>query len=82
MFGGFGLYQDETFFGIVHKCRLFFKVDESTVGAYFRHKMKPFRPNARQTIKNYYQLPVEVLEDPDELCLWARRAIGCQTRKK
>ena len=82
MFGGFGLYQDETFFGIVHKGKLFFKIDESTVGAYLRHKMKPFRPNAKQTIKSYYQVPVDVLEDPDELCVWARRAIGCQTRKK
>ena len=82
MFGGFGLYLDETFFGIVHKGKLFFKVDDSTVGAYRKHKMKPFRPNAKQTIKSYYQVPVEVLEDPDELCVWARRAIGCQTRKK
>ena len=82
MFGGFGLYQDETFFGIVHKGKLFFKIDDSTVGAYRRRKMKPFRPNAKQTLKSYYQVPVEVLEDPDELCVWARRAIGCQTRKK
>jgi len=82
MFGGFGLYQDETFFGIVHKGKLFFKVDETTIGAYRKHRMKPFRPNAKQMLKSYYQLPVEVLEDPDELCVWARRAIGCQTRKK
>ena len=72
MFGGFGLYLDETFF----------KVDDSTVGTYRKHKMKPFRPNPKQTITSYYQVPVEVLEDPDELCVWARRAIGCQTRKK
>jgi DNA transformation protein len=51
MFGGFGLYQDETFFGIVHKGKLFFKVDESTVGAYRKRKMKPFRPNAKQTLR-------------------------------
>lgn len=82
MFGGYGLYQDETFFGIVHKGKLFFKVDESSVGAYRKLKMKPFRPNAKQTLKSYYQVPVEVLEDRDELCVWARRAIGCQTRKK
>ncbi len=55
MFGGYGLYQDETFFGIVHKGRLYFKIDGSTVGEYRKHKMKPFRPNARQTLKSYYQ---------------------------
>jgi DNA transformation protein and related proteins len=28
MFGGYGLYQNETFFGILHKGKLRFKVDE------------------------------------------------------
>ena len=53
MFGGHGLYQDETFFGILHKGRLYFKIDESTVGEYQRRKMKPFRPNAKQTLRSY-----------------------------
>ena len=82
MFGGFGLYQDETFFGIIHKGKVFFKVDDSTVGIYRKHKMKSFRPNAKQTLKGYYQVPVEIIEDADVLCLWAKRAISCQTKKK
>jgi DNA transformation protein len=80
MFGGFGLYQDETFFGIVHKGKLFFKIDESTVGEYRKRKMKPFRPNAKQTLKSYYQVPADVIEDADELRQWAMKAIGCQQR--
>jgi DNA transformation protein len=44
MFGGHGLYRDETFFGILHKGKLYFKVDESTIGEYRKRKMKPFRP--------------------------------------
>lgn len=40
MFGGYGLYQDETFFGIVHKARLYFKIDETTVAEYRKRKMK------------------------------------------
>ena len=71
MFGGFGLYQDETFFGIVHKGKVFFKIDDSTVGTYRKHKMKPFRPNAKQTLKSYYQVPVELIEDADALSHWA-----------
>jgi len=67
MFGGYGLYQDETFFGIIHKGRLYFKIDERTVGEYRRRKMKPFRPNANQTLKSYYQVPVDVIEDADQL---------------
>ena len=82
MFGGFGLYRDETFFGIIHKGKLYFKIDESTVGAYRRRKMKPFRPNARQTLKSYFQVPVDIIEDGDQLSEWAVKAIGCQRRSK
>jgi DNA transformation protein and related proteins len=78
MFGGYGLYQDETFFGIVHKGRLYFKTDETTAADYRKHKMKPFRPNAKQTLKSYYRVPVEILEDGEELCRWATRAIECR----
>jgi len=78
MFGGYGLYRDETFFGIVHKGRLYFKIDETTVAEYRKRKMKAFRPNAKQTLKSYYQVPVEVIEDADKLCQWAEKAIDCQ----
>jgi len=81
MFGGYGLYQDETFFGIIHKGRLYFKIDERTVGEYRRRKMKPFRPNANQTLKSYYQVPVDVIEDADQLRQWAEKAVRCQTKK-
>jgi DNA transformation protein len=78
MFGGYGLYQDETFFGIVHKDRVYFKIDDSTVGEYRKRKMKPFRPTARQTLKSYYQVPLEILEDAERLGEWAAQAISCQ----
>jgi len=81
MFGGFGLYRNEIFFGIVHRGRLYFKTDDSTVRSYRKHKMKPFRPNAKQTLKSYYGVPLEIIEDRDELCEWVMKAIGCQTRR-
>jgi DNA transformation protein and related proteins len=82
MFGGYGLHQDETFFGILHKGKLYFKVDESTIGEYRKRKMKPFRPNAKQTLTSYYQVPVEIFEDDERLCDWAVKAIHCQQRNK
>jgi DNA transformation protein len=78
MFGGFGLYRDETFFAIIHNGRLYFKTNETTVGEYRKRRMKPFRPNAKQTLKSYYQVPVEIIEDADQLCQWACRAVSCQ----
>ena len=81
MFGGYGLYRDETFFGILHKGKLFFKIDETTVGEYRKRRMKPFRPNGKQTLKSYYQVPADIIEDTDALCEWAIQAIACQRRK-
>ena len=78
MFGGFALYQDETFSGIIHKERLYFKVDEMNAGVYRKRRMKPFRPNAKQTLKSYYQVPVEIIEDAEQLADWAKQAIDCQ----
>jgi len=80
MFGGYGLYRDETFFGIIHKDRVYFKTDDSTVGEYRKLKMKPFRPTARQTLRSYYQVPLDILEDAERLCEWAARAISCQEK--
>ncbi len=82
MFGGYGLYRDETFFGIVHKGKLFFKIDDSNVDEYRNRKMKPFRPNAKQTLKSYYQVPVEIIEDRDDLREWAVKAIECQEKNR
>ena len=80
MFGGHGLYQDEIFFGIIPKSRLYFKIDEKTVAEYRKRKMKPFRPNANQALKTYYEVPVAIIEDGDRLFEWAEAAIRC--RKK
>ncbi len=77
MFGGYGLYRGETFFGIVHRGRLYFKTDAGSRPVYVEAGMKPFRPNARQTLKSYYEVPVDVIEDEDRLIRWARAAIAC-----
>ena len=74
MFGGYGLYQRETFFGIIHRGRLYFKTDPTTAPRYRDRGMKPFKPSSTQTLKNYYEVPVEVLEDSDALTAWASQA--------
>lgn len=74
MFGGYGLYQRDIFFGIIHKSRLYLKTDQITASRYRDRGMKPFRPTSTQTLKNYHEVPVEVLEDSDELSTWASQA--------
>lgn len=75
MFGGFGLYRGAVFFGIIHNSRLYFKTDEASRAAYRERGMKPFRPNPRQTLKTYYEVPVDIVEDQDQLTEWAMQAV-------
>jgi len=75
MFGGYGLYHRATFFGIIHKDRLYFKVTPATASPYKEHGMKPFRPNAKQTLKSFYEVPVDVIEDAEALTNWAAQAV-------
>jgi len=79
MFGGFGLYQDATFFGIIASGTLYFKTNAQTQQRYQQAGSGPFRPNAKQTLKHYFNVPVEILEDTDALCDWAREAIDAAT---
>ena len=75
MFSGYGLYRGTTFFGIIHRDRLYFKVTPETVGHYKSHGMKPFRPNAKQTLKSFYEVPIDIIEDADALTQWATEAV-------
>jgi DNA transformation protein len=85
MFGGYGLYYEGTanaiFFGIIFKGRLYFKTDSHTASSYTQKGMKPFKPGPKQTLKSFYEVPVEVLEDSDELASWAKEAIGVSRKK-
>ena len=70
MFGGYGLYRGDRFFGIVFKGRLYFKTGPLSRKEYLRRGMKPFKPNTRMTSKTYFEVPAEILEDRDKLRAW------------
>ena len=74
MFGGYGLYFGPAFFGILYAGRLYFKTDQGSRGDYMALGMEPFRPRPRQTLSEYYEVPVEVVENAEQLIRWARRA--------
>jgi DNA transformation protein len=76
MFGGFGLSCRDSFFGIVHQGRLYFKINPQTITLYRDQGMKPFRPNAKQTLKSFYEVPPDVLEDAELLIQWAKQALA------
>lgn len=74
MFGGFGLYCGDNFFGIVHDGRLYFKTNPDTLPEYLRYHAPVFAPSEKQILKNYREVPVDILEDSELLLLWARKA--------
>lgn len=75
MFGGYGLYHRALFFGIIHKGRFYLKTSGHTRAAYASRGMQPFRPNGRQLLKHYFEVPIDILEDAEALRLWARLAV-------
>jgi DNA transformation protein len=75
LFGGHGLYWRESIFAILYRDRLYLKVDEDSKGDYQARGMGPFRPNERQTLKSYFEVPPDVLDDQEALLSWAREAI-------
>ncbi len=78
MFGAVGLYCDGVFFGLIAGDVLYFKVGESNRGDYAARGMSRFRPyrDRPHLSMNYYEVPADVLEEPEECVLWARRSLN------
>lgn len=83
MFGGAGLYKDGVIFGLVAEATMYLKVDEENRGYFEEMGMNAFQPFADRPMKMpYYEVPPEVLEDPDELAIWSMRSVEVSLKKK
>lgn len=82
MFGGVGIYAGQLFFALMAGDTLYFKVDDGNRSDFEKLGMGPFRPygDDRETM-NYYEVPADLLEDPDALRPWAENAIAAAARK-
>lgn len=78
MFGAHGLYQAGVFFAIVDRGSLYFRTGDANRGEYVERGMMPFEYKPGGVLKNYYQVPVDVLEDDGLLCRWAEDAVRAQ----
>jgi DNA transformation protein len=76
MFGGVGLYANGLFFALIAEDRLYFKVDDTTRTDFERLGMEPFRPFGEDSAMGYYEVPVDVVEDPAQLAPWMRQALN------
>ena len=84
MFGAHGLYSGDHFFGILDEGRLFFKTDEASEADYISRGMDPFTYEMKGKVMTmaYHEVPPDVLEQPQELTVWARKAIALAAAKK
>ena len=84
MFGAHGLYQGESFFGILDEGRFFFKTDAASQADYTTRGMERFtyESKGRVLTMSYHEVPPDVLESAPELVAWAERAIQVAARTK
>ncbi len=83
MFGGVGIYAGDLFFALIADDTLYFKVDESNRPDFQARGMGPFRPYGEEgEVMQYYEVPEDLLEEPDALRPWAEQAVAVARRKK
>jgi DNA transformation protein len=83
MFGGVGLYFGGVMFGLIAQDTLYFKVDDSNRKDYESLGYKSFKPfDDKKMMMPYYEVPIDVLDDPDELSRWAEKAYRVAEKEK
>ena len=76
MFGGVGLYADGTFFALIDNDIVYFKVGDGNRADFEAIGARAFSPYEGTTSMNYFELPVDVLEDVDALRTWTEKAVA------
>ncbi len=82
MFGGAGLYLDGLMFGLLDDDRTFFKADDTNAARFDACLADWFHPYGDERTMPYREVPVEILEDPDELRVWIDGAVAIAAKKK
>jgi len=83
MFGGAGLYRDGKMFGLIADDAAYLKVDDSNRKDFVEAGSSPFKPYPDKPMTmSYFEVPPDVLDDPEELMRWAERSLAVQKRKK
>jgi DNA transformation protein len=83
MFSGYGVSADGVNFAMALRGGLIFRVDGLTLARYDSEGAKPFQydTKAKTVIVNSYRhLPERLYDDPEELAVWAREAVGAAQR--
>ena len=85
MFGGAGLYCDGVMFGLIADDVAYLKVDDSNRKDFVKAGSSPFNPypdKVKTAVMSYYEIPADVVENPDQLAEWAQRSLAVARKKK
>jgi DNA transformation protein and related proteins len=89
MFGGAGIYSEGFMFALVFDGAIFLKVDEASIPDFEREGSRPFVYTRAKTPGRvgrasmaYWRLPERLYDDPDELAVWAGRALAIAEQRK
>ncbi len=85
MFRSAGIFCDGVMFGLISDGTIFLKVDDTCIPDFEREGSRPFTytRGARGRVElPYWRLPERLYDDPDELAVWAGRALAIAERKK
>ena len=83
MFGGLGIYAGDFFFALIADDTLYLKVDDSNRSAFEARGMGPFMPYGPSgEVMQYYEVPADLLEDPEALSPWVEQAIEVARNKR
>ena len=76
MFGGHGLFCTGLMFALVSDDQLYFKADTELAKQFEHLGLSKFSYSKKGKIChiNYYQAPESCMDDPDEMCRWAKAA--------
>jgi DNA transformation protein and related proteins len=80
MFGEYGIYCDDLFFALIADESFWLKVDDVNRPRFEARGMKPFSPWESPKPMQYYEVPLDVLEDPGQLREWAGEAVEVAAR--
>jgi DNA transformation protein len=85
MFGGAGIYADDTMFGLIADGAIYLKAGEGNVAMFDREGLPPFIYSRRKdgrAVMSYRRMPDRLYDDPDELAVWARAALAVAQQPK
>ncbi|NNF33444.1 MAG: TfoX/Sxy family protein [Saprospiraceae bacterium] len=82
MFGGVGIFKAGKMFAMIAGDTFRLKVDASNQDEFEKVGMKPFHSSSKKKGMPYWEVPISVLEDRDQLAFWANKSIEIALKKK